>query len=114
MTTVSPPDSTPAEMAAITEAASADLAARLGVDTSAIVVVMAEAVTWPDGRLGCTDLALPYSLEPVDGYRLVLEHEGTRYHFHVGSDAIPKLCEGLTRRAKGPGSPEPSIPPPIK
>ena len=114
MTTVSSTDGTSVEIAAITETASADLAARLGVDTSAIAVVVAEAVTWPDGRLGCTDLALPYSLESVDGYRVVLEHEGTRYHFHVGSDAIPKLCEGLTRRARGPGSPEPSIPPPIK
>jgi hypothetical protein len=98
----------------VTEAATADLAARLGTDRAEIEVVVAEPMTWPDGRLGCPELDLPYTLEPVDGYRVVLEHGGRLYHFHVGSDANPKLCESLTKRGEGPGTPEPSIPPPIK
>jgi hypothetical protein len=102
------------ELTSITAAASADLAARLGVEVSDINVAVAEATTWPDGRLGCPELDLPYTLEPVEGYRVVLAHEGRLYHFHVGSDATPRLCESLIKGSGGPGSPEPSIPPPIK
>jgi hypothetical protein len=105
---------TSGELTKITEAASADLASRLGIDQSLIEVAVAEAVTWPDGRLGCPDFDLPYTLDPVDGYRVVLGHEGRLYHFHVGNDATPRICEGLTKRSEGPGRPEPSIPPPIK
>jgi hypothetical protein len=109
VTSTSQPELTP-----ITAAASTELATRLGVDASVIEVVVADTVTWPDGRLGCPELDLPYTLEPVDGYRVVLGYEGQLYHFHVGSDGIPKLCESLAKRGEGPGTPEPSIPPPIK
>jgi hypothetical protein len=109
VTSTSEPQLTP-----VTEAAKADLSARLGVDPSMIEVVVAEGVTWPDGRLGCPELDLPYTLEPVEGYRVVLGYEGRLYHFHVGSDGIPTLCESLTKRGEGPGTPEPSIPPPIR
>jgi hypothetical protein len=109
VTTASDPDLTP-----VTEAALADLATRLGMDSSAIEVVVAEGVTWSDGRLGCPELDLPYTLDPVEGYRVVLGYEGRLYHFHAGSDGMPKLCESLTERGEGPGTPEPSIPPPIK
>ena len=108
-------DDTPAsELSGIIESASATLAERLGVSASSLEVVVAERVTWPDGSLGCDDLDIPYTLDPVEGYRVVLGHEGRLYHYHVGSDAVPKPCESLTRRSDGPGSPEPSIPPPIK
>jgi hypothetical protein len=102
------------DLIAITAAASADLADRLGVDRSLITIQVAEPMTWPDGRLGCPELDLPYTLDPIEGYRVVLGHEGRLYHFHVASDGIPKLCESLTKRGDGPGTPEPSIPPPIK
>jgi hypothetical protein len=109
VTSTSQPELTP-----ITAAASTELATRLGVDASAIEVAVAEPMTWPDGRLGCPELDLPYTLEPVEGYRVVLEYGGRLYHFHVGSDANPRLCESLTKGSGGPGRPEPSIPPPIK
>jgi hypothetical protein len=102
------------ELAAATTEAVNDLSTRLGVAPSAIEVVVAEEITWPDGRLGCPDLSLPYTLEPVDGQRVVLGHESRLYHYHFGSEATPVLCESLSERSKGPGTPEPTIPPPIK
>jgi hypothetical protein len=113
-TTVRPEDRTSDDLTHVIDAASADLASRLGVDPSLLEVEVAERMTWPDGRLGCPELDLPYTLEPVEGYRVVLGYEGHLYHFHVGSDATPRLCESLTRWGEGPGTPEPSIPPPIK
>jgi hypothetical protein len=113
-TVITVPSTSQPELTPNTEAVIVDLATRLGVDESAIELVVAETVTWPDGRLGCPELSLPYTLDPVEGYRIVLGYEGRLYHFHVGSDGIPKLCESLTKRGQGPGAPEPSIPPPIK
>ena len=113
LSTVSTEGETPLELDTVTEAAQADLVARLGIDPTAVEVLVSERVTWPDGRLGCIDLSLPYTLEPVEGYRVVLGYEGQLYHYHVGSDAIPILCESLTERSGGPGTPQPSIPPPV-
>jgi hypothetical protein len=114
LSTVSTRDETPPELDFVTEAAVADLVARVGIDATAVEVLVAERVTWPDGRMGCPELDTPYTLEPIDGFRVVLGHEGLTYHYHAGSDAVPSLCESVTKRARGPGSPEPSIPPPIK
>ena len=114
LSTVSTENETPPELDSVTEAAVADLVPRVGVDASAVEVLVAERVTWPDGRMGCPGLAIPYTLEPIEGFRVVLGYEGLTYHYHAGSDAVPLLCESVTKRARGPGAPEPSIPPPIK
>jgi len=106
-------DSQP-EIGPVAEAAVADLVSRLDVDPSGIDVLVAERVTWPDGRLGCPEPVRPYTLEQVQGFRVVLGHEGRTYHYHAGSDAVPYLCGSMSRRAGGPGTPAPSIPPPIK
>ncbi len=112
--TVSTEDETPPELDSVAEAAVADLVARVGIEPTAVEVLVAERVTWPDGRMGCPELATPYTLEPIEGFRVVLGYDGLTYHYHAGSDAAPSLCESVTKRTRGPGSPEPSIPPPIK
>jgi hypothetical protein len=112
--TVSTEEEISPEVDSVAEEAVADLVARLGIDATAVEVLVAERVTWPDGRMGCPELATPYTLEPIEGFRVVLGHGGLTYHYHAGSDAAPSLCESVTKRARGPGSPEPSIPPPIK
>jgi len=114
LSTVSTEDEAPSELDSVTEAAVADLVARVGIDATAVEVLVAEQVTWPDGRMGCPEVATPYTLEPIEGFRVVLGHEGLTYHYHAGSDAAPSLCESVTKRTRGPGAPEPSIPPPIK
>jgi hypothetical protein len=114
VTTVAPTEGTSSELDGIIEAATADLIERLDAESASIEVVVAEPITWPDGRLGCSDFTLPYTLEPVEGYRVVIRHEGRLYHYHVGSDATPRLCESLSKPSGRPEAPEPSIPPPIK
>ncbi len=107
-------DESQSELGLVTEAAVADLAARLEVEPSVVDVVVAERVTWPDGRLGCPESVRPYTLDQVEGFRVVVRYEDNNYHYHAAGDAVPSLCGSVTKRAGGPGTPEPSIPPPIK
>src|SRR5581483_10578917 len=50
----------------------ADLATRLAIDPNSITVVSAEAVTWPNGALGCAQPGRAYSQIVRPGYRIVL------------------------------------------
>lgn len=73
--------------------ATADAAERTGVAADAIMLVELSMVTWPDGALGCPEPETMYTQALVDGYRIVLDAEGTSlvYHGAIGSD--PFLCE---------------------
>jgi hypothetical protein len=70
----------------------ADLAARLGVPEADIEVLTVEAVTWPDGSLGCPEEGKMYTQALVDGHRIVLGHDERLYVYHSGIDEPPFLC----------------------
>jgi hypothetical protein len=91
----------PAEvMAAVT----ADLSARTGKDAAAATVTKAEAVTWPDGSLGCPQPGVMYTQIVTPGYQVILELDGTTYDYRVsGEGTTIRLCEGL-KPAGGDGS----------
>ena len=57
-------------------------------------VVSADAVTWNDGSLGCPEAGQAYTQALVDGYQVILEVDGERYDYRVGSGASVRLCEG--------------------
>ncbi|MGH9895659.1 MAG: hypothetical protein ACREA0_27480, partial [bacterium] len=76
----SPPDYDPA-LQSLVEAAIADLAQRLGVAPSAIDVVSAEAVVWPDGALGCPQPGMVYTQVQVEGAQITLSHLGQAYAY---------------------------------
>ncbi len=61
---------------AVVQAAVADAAARAGVDPAAVTVVSAEAVTFPDGGLGCPEPGMMYTHVLTPGYRVVVEAGG--------------------------------------
>lgn len=69
----------------------ADLAARLGVDESAVAVVEARSVTWGDSSYGCPQPGVNYLQRTVDGALAVLEVAGRRYEYHGGTPLV--LCE---------------------
>lgn len=70
----------------------ADLAERIGVDPATIVVQSVDRVTWRDGSIGCPDPDLSYTQALVEGLRIILEVDGTAYHYHSGRDADPFYC----------------------
>jgi hypothetical protein len=70
-----------------------DLVKRTKASPEDVTVVVAEAITWPDGSLGCPQPGMVYTQALVDGSRVLLESNGRIYAFHAGSDAEPFLCE---------------------
>jgi hypothetical protein len=69
-----------------------DLAAHLDVETSEIDVVSAEAVTWSDSSVGCPQKGFMYQQVITEGTRIILEVDGTRYHYHSAGTGDPFRC----------------------
>ena len=74
------------------ETAIADLAAREGVDPAAITTVSVENVTWRNSSVGCPEPGLNYLQQLVDGVRVVLELDGTRFEYHSGGNMPLFYC----------------------
>ncbi len=71
----------------------ADLAARLGIGASAISVVSARLVVWPNAALGCPQPGMSYAQVAVDGSLIELEAGGLYYRYHTGGNTFtPFLC----------------------
>lgn len=84
---------TPSSPGHTTVSASADEAARhalglrLGIAPEEPTLVNSEAAEFGNGGLGCPEPGVAYpAVIIIGGYRLVYEHEGMRYIYHVGSD----------------------------
>ncbi|HLS24941.1 MAG TPA: hypothetical protein VK063_03625 [Beutenbergiaceae bacterium] len=74
-------------------AAAADLADRTGADPDQVRVVQFQAVTWPDGSVGCPEEGMSYTQALVDGYRLILAADGEQYHYHSAGEEELLFCE---------------------
>ncbi len=73
--------------------ARADLAKRLAVDPSQVVVMGVSSVTWPDASLGCPQPGMAYAQVMVDGYIVRLQANGQVYEYHGGGSRAPFLCK---------------------
>jgi hypothetical protein len=73
--------------------ARADLSERLGVAPDQIELMAFDAVTWPDGSLGCPQPGMAYTQVLVDGARIVLAYNGQTYEYHSGGRRAPFWCE---------------------
>lgn len=87
------PDGTEPELAAVVDAAVAELADELGIDPADVEVVVAEPVTWSDGSLGCPEPGMMYTQAVVDGYRVLLRAGDVEVAFHAGEGRVPLRCE---------------------
>jgi len=83
---------TVAAPAALIEAAIDDATRRSGVDRSSIEVLVAEAVTWSDGSLGCPEPGMLYTQALVPGYRIVLRAGTMQLRYHSGRSGAPNFC----------------------
>ena len=73
--------------------AALDLARRLKVAADEIELLTVEAVTWPDGSIGCPQPDQLYTQALVEGHRIVLGYGERVYLYHTGGDVAPFLCE---------------------
>jgi hypothetical protein len=85
---------------AMTEAALADAARRTGLKPAELKVLGAEAVTWPDGSLGCPQPGMMYTQALVPGYRVRIEAGAEVLDYHAGRSGRPTLCP--PERARDP------------
>lgn len=72
----------------------ADLARRTGIDITSITVVEAEAMSWSDGSLGCAVPGATYTMEPKEGFRVLLSAGGQSYDYRVTWEKQFVLCQG--------------------
>lgn len=80
--------------ASILDQVLADANARTDVPVDEIEVMTAEAVTWPDGSLGCPEPGMMYTQALVDGYQVVLRAGDESLDYRVGNAGSFRLCEG--------------------
>ena len=66
---------------------------RTGADREAINVLRDEAVVWRDGSLGCPKPGMMYTQALVEGYWVVLEHDGKTYDYRAGNRGYFVLCD---------------------
>lgn len=70
-----------------------DLAQRLLISDSQIMLVEAQEVVWPDSSLGCPQPGMAYLQVPEDGARIIFEVDGSKYSYHTGGSLGLFLCE---------------------
>jgi hypothetical protein len=74
--------------------ARAGLAKQIGAEKAESArIVTAEAVTWPNGALGCPQPGRMYTQALVPGYRVVFEADGATYAYHASQKGEFKLCK---------------------
>lgn len=70
-----------------------DLLSRTGRDRAEIEVIKAEAVTWPDGSIGCPQPDMMYTQALVDGYQVIFASNGQAYDYHLSQSGFFVLCQ---------------------
>lgn len=78
--------------ASVIEPVVAEVARLAGIPVDQVTVVSAEAVTFPDGSLGCPLPGMAYTQVLTDGYKVVAEAGGKTYDFR-GAGSTFRLCE---------------------
>lgn len=63
-----------------------------GVPESSLVVVSVHNVQWNNGAMGCPQPDMSYTQAIVEGYRIVIEYDGTRYSLHGRTGGEPFVC----------------------
>ena len=76
----------------ITDPIVAEIAGLAGVPADQVVVVSAEAVTFPDGGLGCPEPGMAYTQVHVDGYKVIATAAGKTYDYRGTGAGTFRRC----------------------
>jgi hypothetical protein len=81
----------------------ADLAGKIGASQAESArVVKSEAVTWPNGAMGCAEPGMMYTQALVPGYRVLFEVNEVTYTYHAAESGSFKHCPNDPRRPNRP------------
>ena len=94
----------------LVEKSKADLSKRLEVSPDTIRIAEAQAVTWPDGSLGCPQPGQVYAQVLTPGYWIVLEADDKQYPYHTDETGQLVLCIKDPSVDRGTNEPLPVIP----
>lgn len=91
----SPSTTVPGDQAESQQAKDAvsDLTQAEGAQASDVTVLRDEAVTWPDGAMGCPQPGMVYTQALVEGHYVQLELDGKTYHYTGGQQGKLKRCD---------------------
>lgn len=78
----------------------ADLEKRSGAVRSTFTVKRAESTQWSDGSLGCPEPGHEYTQALVNGYWIVIEHDGRYYDYRASDRGFFRLCPNPRSRFK--------------
>jgi hypothetical protein len=67
---------------------------RCGCTREQCRVVSAQAVTWPDGAMGCPEPGRSYTQALVRGYWVLLEVPGKQLDYRITAQGYFRLCTG--------------------
>ncbi len=79
-------------MQRLVDMATANLAAKLGIEKTDIQVAEAGYVTWRDSSIGCPQPDMQYLQVITNGSRIVLKANGAVYNYHSGGSVPPSYC----------------------
>jgi hypothetical protein len=82
----------PPPLQAVVDRARALASEEAGAASAQLRVVAAEAVTWPDGSMGCPQPGLMYTQALVPGYRVVLALGQRQWLFHANARGSLVRC----------------------
>ena len=74
------------------DAALTDAVRRTGFKKTELEVLSAEAVTWPDGSLGCPQPGMMYTQALVPGFRIRVRAGTETLDYHAGRGGAPMFC----------------------
>ncbi|PWH14196.1 MAG: hypothetical protein DDG58_12935 [Ardenticatenia bacterium] len=80
------------EARAAVQLAIEDLVQRAAVTRSAVHVLRAQAVEWPDTSLGCPKEGMMYAQVITPGFLILLSAEGRVYEYHTDRGHYAVLC----------------------
>jgi len=80
------------DLQSITRTALNDAARRTGREASTLKVISSEAVTWPDGSLGCPEPGKLYTMALVPGYRIRIQSGDQVLDYHASRRGYLVLC----------------------
>ncbi len=87
-----PGGSPPVGQGMMIEAVMLSLSEQFDIPAESITVVSVEAVTWPNGGLGCPQEGMAYAEVMVEGSRITLEADGQTYTYHTAGTSEYVLC----------------------
>jgi hypothetical protein len=87
-----------------------DAASRTQRDASLLRVTLVEAVTWPDGALGCPQPGREYAQVLVSGYRIRIAAGTETLEYHGSVRGQPFFCPAV--RIQPPTATDPRNAPP--